>query len=97
MKKKFVELFNVIFGFRKFLAWIALFVVAIVFRISNQVDGSQFVDLIKSTFLAFCAANGFEHFVSVSKQYMTSKGVPITKLPSADTVTSVETEREGDE
>lgn len=79
MRQKLAEFFNLVFGFRKFLAWLALFLVAIVFRLENLVDGSQFTDLMKGTFLAFVGANGVEHIVSVAKDYVNNKGqtVPV--------------------
>lgn len=102
MKRKLVELLNIIFGFRKFLAWLALFLVAIMFRVGGQIDGGQFVDLMKATFMGFVAANGFEHFTSLGKQYMTSRW---GSAPVADVIEPVGQpqdgapvqEREGDE
>lgn len=102
MKKKLAELLNIIFGFRKFLAWLALFLVAIMFRVGGQIDGGQFVDLMKATFMGFVAANGFEHFTSLGKQYMTSRW---GSQPATDAIETMrqaqdrapEQEREGDE
>ncbi|CAK0741637.1 hypothetical protein CCP1ISM_130019 [Azospirillaceae bacterium] len=73
MRQKLIDIFNLIFGFRKFLAWLALFLVAIFFRIFNLVDGEQFVDLLKTTFMGFVAANGFEHIMSATKEYIKGK------------------------
>lgn len=73
MKQKMIDLFNLIFGFRKFIAWLALFLVGIVFRIMNYIDGEQFVDLIKTTFGGFVLANGFEHVVNATKTYVGKK------------------------
>lgn len=84
MKQRIADFIDVIFGLRKFLAWVALFIVAIVFRLSNHVDGAQFVDLVKGTFLAFAAANGVEHLVSVAKQYVDVKtNQTVTPSPTA--------------
>jgi len=83
MKKKLAELFNLIFGFRKFIAWIALFLVGIIFRIADKIDGGQFVDLIKSTFMAFVAANGAEHVINVVKQYV-AKGTEPAAVPAPE-------------
>lgn len=80
MRQKLRELIDVIFGMRKFIAWLFLFFVGIAFRLSDYMDGAQFVDLIKSTFLAFCAANGIEHFMSVAKDYVKTKaGTPVSE------------------
>ncbi len=73
MKQKLVDFFNLIFGFRKFIAWLAVFLVAIVFRVTQLIEGGQFVDLMKSTFLAFVAANGVEHLLTTVKESIASK------------------------
>ena len=90
MKKKLAELFNLIFGFRKFLAWVALFLVGIIFRIADKIDGGQFVDLIKSTFMAFVAANGAEHVINVVKQYVTKGSAPAPVPAPEDAVIPIE-------
>lgn len=73
MKQKIAEWLNVIFGMRKFIAWFGLFLVGIVFRVRGYIDGSQMVDLFKSTFAGFVAGNTVEHLVSFGKDYMASK------------------------
>jgi hypothetical protein len=78
MKQKIADLINIIFGFRKFLAWLALFVVAVTLRLKSFIDGGQFVDLMKSTFLGFVAGNGVEHMMSVAKEYINVKGQTIS-------------------
>lgn len=87
MKQKLVDLINVIFGFRKFLAWLALFLVAVAFRLKGYVDGGQFVDLMKSTFMGFVAGNGVEHIMTTVKEYINAKGQVTTvaaPAPSGD-------------
>lgn len=64
MKQKIAEWINIIFGFRKFIAWVALFLVGIVFRIKGLIAGAEFVDLVKGTFMGFVAANGVEHIMT---------------------------------
>lgn len=83
MKQKLAEWINVIFGFRKFIAWFGLFVVGIIFRVKGLMDGAQFVDLMKATFTGFVAANGVEHLMTTVKDYM-SKGAS-TSASVADT------------
>ena len=70
MKEKIAEWINVIFGFRKFIAWFGLFLVGIIFRVQNLIDGPAFVDLMKSTFMGFVAANGVEHIMTTVKGVM---------------------------
>lgn len=73
MKQKIAEWINIIFGFRKFLAWLALFLVGIIFRVKGLIAGSEFVDLIKGTFMGFVAANGVEHIMTNIKGIMDAK------------------------
>ncbi len=73
MKQKLAEWINIIFGFRKFMAWLALFLVGIVFRVKGLIAGAEFVDLIKGTFLGFVAANGVEHIMTTVKGVMDGK------------------------
>lgn len=87
MKKKLAEWLNILFGFRKFIAWLFLFLVGIIFRVSGLVDGGQFVDLMKNTFMAFVAANGVEHLIDLGKQYVAAaKGTAPVPVPAADDV-----------
>lgn len=76
MRQKLAELVDLIYGFRKFIAFLLLFVVGIVFRLANQIDGAQFVDLMKNVSLAFFAANGIEHFTTMAKEFIASKNAP---------------------
>lgn len=82
MNQKIADFINVLFGLRKFIAWVALFIVGIVFRLNNLIDGNGFVELMKSTFMGFVAANGVEHLVSAAKHYIDSKGALKTIPPS---------------
>lgn len=84
MKQKIAEWLNVIFGMRKFIAWAGLFIVGIIFRLKNYMDGAQFVDLMKSTFAGFVAGNTVEHLVSFGKDYITSKSAPAATDPKDD-------------
>lgn len=83
MKQKLIDFINVIFGLRKFLAWVALFLVAIVFVVTGHINGAQFVDLVKGTFTAFTMANGAEHLISLAKDYVKGK-----QLPASDNLIS---------
>ena len=74
MQQKIADLVNVIFGFRKFLLMMALYIVGILFTIKGLLKGAEMVDLFKSTTIAFMGANGVEHLVTSVKSYMDSKG-----------------------
>lgn len=91
MKQKIAEFLNVFFGLRKFLAWFGLFVVGIVFRVENLIDGKQFVDLMTAAFTGFVAGNTTEHLVTVVKGYFDSKGKPVDQ---SENLVPVEPEEE---
>lgn len=67
MKKKIAELINIIFGFRKFILMLFLYLIGIIFRISDLINGAEMVDLFKTTTLAFMGANGVEHIITSMK------------------------------
>lgn len=74
MKVVIANVITFFVGTRKLIAWFSLFLVAIIFRIKGMVDGAQFVDLIKATFLGFVAGNSTEHLATTIKSYIDSKG-----------------------
>lgn len=73
MRRKIAELINVIFGFRKFLLMLTLYIVGIAFRIKGLLSGAEMVDLFKSTTIAFMGANGVEHLVTMVRDVVASK------------------------
>lgn len=73
MRQKLSELIDLIYGFRKIIAFFLLFLVAIIFRLDALIDGGQFVDLMKNVALAFFAANGIEHYTSMIKDRIASQ------------------------
>lgn len=79
MTEKMAEFLDVLMGFRKFIAFLCVFLVSIIFLIDGHLSGGNFTDLIKSTFVAFVAANGVEHFTSMAKDYLASKVSPPIK------------------
>lgn len=73
MRQKIADLINVIFGMRKFILMMVLYIVGIVFRIKDMLSGAEMVDLFKSTTIAFMSANGIEHLVTGVKAVMAGK------------------------
>lgn len=67
------EIISILLGLRKFMVMGMLVIIAVVFRIYNYLDGSQFVELLKSTTLAFFATNSVEHVKNMVSTYMDSK------------------------
>jgi hypothetical protein len=92
MKQKLADIWNLLYGFRNDIIWLLLFCVSIIFRLKNYIDGSQWVDLTKNTFLGIAAVRGTEHLVSVVSDYVTTfKGgnaanaaPPTTPVPQGD-------------
>jgi hypothetical protein len=76
MRQRLAELIDILYGFRKIIAFLLLFVISIVFRLTQNIDGGQFVDLMKNVSLAFFAANGIEHFTTMAKDFIASKAAP---------------------
>lgn len=79
MTEKMAEFLDVLMGFRKFLAFMFVFIASVVFLVDGHISGSNFADIIKSAFVAFVAANGVEHFTSMAKDYLASKVAPPIK------------------
>lgn len=71
------EVLDVLMGFRKFIAFLLVFGVGVVFRCKGYIDGAQLEDLLKNTFAVFAGANSVEHFTSMVKDHIASKNVDI--------------------
>lgn len=95
MKRKLAELINIIFGFRKFLLMLMLYLVGIIFRINGLISGSEMVDLFKTTTIAFMGANGIEHVMTTVKDYMGSKTPQVADTDESNDEQEVEPKVEG--
>lgn len=73
MKQDEEGFFDFLLGYRKTLAWFSLFCISILFRIKGYIDGGQFVDVTKATFLGFISGNLGEHLGNLGKAYFNSK------------------------
>ena len=49
-----------------------------IFRIKGYIDGSQFVELIKTTTISYFGTNTVIHFTSMIKEAISTKSVPKT-------------------
>jgi hypothetical protein len=79
METKEEGLFDFLLGYRKTLAWVGLFIISIVFRLKGYIDGGQFVDLTKATFLGFITGNLGEHLGNLGQAYFNNKAIPAIK------------------
>lgn len=84
MKRKLAEFITVISGMRKTIIMLILVVIGIIFRVKGYLDGSQLVDLLKNTVIAFFSANSIEHVGSTIKEYLTSKN-SVSTAPEENT------------
>jgi hypothetical protein len=78
MKEKAAEAINILFGFRKTLLVLILYIVGILFRLKGLIDGAQMVDLFKGITIAFMTANSFEHATTTVRSYMDAQGRQVT-------------------
>lgn len=95
MKQKIAEALNILFGFRKFVLMLFVFLVAVIFRCKDLINGSEMVDLLKSTVITFLGANGVEHVVGAVKDHYASKTLgddPATAYEDLITPVAQETE-----
>lgn len=86
MKQRLAELINVLFGFRKFLILLIVYLIAVVFRVHNLINGDELVRLMEPTTIAFIGANGVEHIVGAVKDHYASKAVLVDSTPYEDIV-----------
>lgn len=74
MSEIIAEWLDAIQGFRKLIVMLMLIVVGVVFRLENLISGSDFVNLLQGTAVAFMASNAVEHVGSTIKEWINSKG-----------------------
>ena len=77
MKQDEEGFFDFLLGYRKTLAWFSLFIVSIVLLLKSYINGGQFVDLSKATFLGFITGNLGEHLGNIGQSYFKSKAPAI--------------------
>jgi hypothetical protein len=77
MNQNIVNVLNSLQGIRKVLVMLSLVLIGVIFRIKGYLDGSNFVDLLKATTIAFFASNGVEHLTSTIKEYINVNGAKV--------------------
>lgn len=79
--KKIVEALNFFIqflnGFRKFIFAMAIFFAASGFLVAKILNGVEYVDLMKTTVMAFMAINGVEHVTGTVQTWLLNKAAPI--------------------
>lgn len=55
---------------------IGLLILASIFRIKGYIDGSQYIDLLRTTTVSYFGTNTVIHFTSMIKEAIASKSLP---------------------
>jgi hypothetical protein len=73
MKEKIAQVYELLFGFRKFIVALLVLVVSIVFRTKALLSGGEFVDLVKAVTLGFFGCNSVEGILEVVKDHLAAR------------------------
>jgi hypothetical protein len=76
MRQRLADFFNAFLDLQKALIMLLVIAIGIVFRINNLITGSDMVDLVKNTVIAFFAVHATSHIVSSVSSYYTNKNAP---------------------
>ena len=88
MKQKLVDFFNAFLDLQKALIMLLVILIGIIFRIENLITGSDMVDLVKNTVIAFFAVHATQHIVSsVNSYYSNQNASDEEPAPSNDSST----------
>jgi hypothetical protein len=79
-KQNIVDFLSVFVNMRKMIVMMLLIAVGITFRLTNLVNGQEFVDLLKNTVVAFFASNSIEHVGLTLRTMLNNKGKTVEKL-----------------
>ena len=74
METKEEGFFDFLLGYRKTLAWVAMFTVSIILLLKTYITGAQWADVAKATFFGFITGNLGEHLGNLGQAYFNSKG-----------------------
>lgn len=94
MQQKIADFINVIFGFRKFLILLAVYAIAIIFRVKGLINGDELVRLLEPTTIAFIGANGIEHITAAVKDHYADKNSAAAPQVSYETLVEPDGEKE---
>jgi len=80
MKEDVAEFFDLFYGYRKFIAFVAVFVTGVVLRVKGYIGGGDLTSMVNTTFVAFAAGNIAEHWSTVVKQAMGNRNASVTEI-----------------
>ncbi len=69
----FKQIISFLNGFRKFSVMVLLIVIGITFRLTGYLSGSEMVELLRFTGVAFMSANGIEHMMKATQEWVKGK------------------------
>lgn len=75
MRQKLAELVDLLYGWRKFLAFAAIFIAGILLRVMGYINGDNVTSLLNVCFASFCTGNIAEHFTTAVKSYVADRNV----------------------
>jgi len=73
MRQKLADFFNTFLDLQKVLIMLLLIAIGVIFRIEGLISGSDMVDLLKNTVIAFFAVHATQHIVATANAYYTNK------------------------
>jgi ABC-type glucose/galactose transport system permease subunit len=76
MRQKLADFFNAFLDLQKALIMLLLIIIGVTFRVLNLISGSDMVDLLKNTVIAFFAVHATQHIVSTVNSYYNNKNAP---------------------
>ena len=74
MTQKIVDFLNVFQGLRKTVVMLALIIITVIFRIKGLIAPDNFEGLLKATVVSYFGSNSIEHFTTMVKAHLDSKG-----------------------
>ena len=86
MAQYVVDFLNSFIGLRKTIVMVALLVVTCIFRLKGYIGPDNFEGLLKATVVSYFGSNSIEHFTTMVRERLTSKGV-VQEVNEIDTHT----------
>jgi hypothetical protein len=74
MVEYIVSFLNSFIGLRKTIVMLALLIISCIFRIKGYIAPDNWEGVLKATVVSYFASNGVEHFSSMIKEHLNSKG-----------------------
>lgn len=73
MRQIIADWLNVLMGFRKFIAFVLVFIMAITLRVMGYINGDNLTSMVNITFGAFATGNAIEYFTAAAKSFVSDR------------------------